>query len=304
MSLSVLVPATITTSMVTSTVAETDYAAWASGTTYAVGQRCISTTTHRVYESLVASNTNHDPTDISNLIGTTPWWLDVGATNRWKMFDDQTASQTVAATTMTVTLEPGSFNGFALLGLSAETITATVTELAGSTTLYSYTGDLENSAPDDYYEFFFGAFSPQTDFIVDGLDAYATMRLVVTLTVTTGDVKCGMLQVGDLRPLGLTQYGAKAKPKTYSYIKVNEYGENEIVRRKKATDLSCTAWLKVEEADSVNNTLGDLLDVPCLWIASDLEQHRALRVFGLGSGDISFDHLKDCLLTLNVNGLI
>ena len=304
MSLSVLVPSTITSAMLTSTVAETDYSAWSSGTTYAVGNRCISTTTHRVYESLVASNTNHDPTDISNRIGATPWWLDVSATNRWKMFDDQTTSQTTATTSMTVTLEPGSFNAFALLGLSAETITATVTDLGSSTVLYSYTGDLEDSAPEDYYEYFFSAFSPQTDFIVDGLDSYSNMELVVTLSVVSGDVKCGMLQVGDLRVLGLTQYGAKAKPKTYSYIKINDYGENEIVRRKKATDLSCTAWLKVEEANSVANTLGDLLDVPALWIASDLQQHRALRVFGLGSGDISFDHYQDCLLTLNVNGLI
>ena len=304
MSLSVLVPSTITSAMLTSTVAETDYTAWSSGTTYAVGNRCISTTTHRVYESLVASNTNHDPTDISNRIGATPWWLDVSATNLWKMFDDQTTSQTTATTSMTVTLEPGSFNAFALLGLSAETITATVTDLGSSTVLYSYTGDLEDSAPEDYYEYFFSAFSPQTDFIVDGLDSYSNMELIVTLSVVSGDVKCGMLQVGDLRVLGLTQYGAKAKPKTYSYIKVNDYGENEIVRRKKATDLSCTAWLKVEEANSVANTLGDLLDVPALWIASDLQQHRALRVFGLGSGDISFDHYQDCLLTLNVNGLI
>ena len=119
MSLSVLVPGTITSAMLTSTVAETDYTAWSSGTTYAVGGRCISTTTHRVYESLVASNTNHDPTDISNRIGATPWWLDVGATNRWKMFDDQTTSQTTAATTITVTLEPGSFNAFSLIGFSA-----------------------------------------------------------------------------------------------------------------------------------------------------------------------------------------
>lgn len=290
--------------MLTSSIAETDYAAWSAATTYAVGGRCISTTTHRVYESLVAGNINHDPTDITNRIGTTPYWLDVSATNRWRMFDDQTTSQSSAATAMTVTLTPGSFNGFALLGLAADTISVTVKELFGDTTIYSYSGRLEDSAPDDYYEYFYSAFKPQTDFVASGIDSYAQMSITVTLAVASGTVYCGMLQVGDLRLLGLTQYGAKAKPKTYSYIKVNEYGENEIVRRKKATDLSCSAWLKVEDADSVNNTLGDLLDVPCLWIASDLDQHRSLRVFGLGSGDISFDHFQDCLLTLNVNGLI
>ncbi len=304
MSLSVLVPNTITTAALTSSVAETDYAAWSAATTYALGGRCISTTTHRIYESLIASNLNKDPANIDNRIGTTPAWLDVSATNRWKMFDDQTTSQTSAATTMTVTLSPASFNGFALLGLSAETISVEVKELLGNTTIYSYTGDLEDSAPEDYFEYFFSEFSPQTDFVVDGIDAYAQMSITITLSVASGNVLCGMLQVGDMRELGLTQYGAKAKPKTYSYIKVNDYGENEIVRRKNATDMSATAWLKIEDANSVNATLGSVLDVPCLWIASDLPQHRALRVFGLGSGEISFDHFTDCQLSLNVIGLI
>lgn len=298
-------PVTISDAILTSSTApEADYAAWSASTTYAMGGRCINTTTHRIYESLIAGNLNKDPTDIDNRIGTTPAWSDVSATNRWKMFDDQVASQTAIASPLTVVLHPGFFNSVGLLGLDAETITVTVKDAPAGNTIYSYTGSLEGSTPFDYYEYFFSPFHPLTDFIVSGIDPYADMQVTITLAKATGNVLCGMLQVGDLVPLGTTQYGAKAKPKTYSYIKINDYGENEIVRRKKAKDLSATAWLKLEDANNVLDTIGSMLDVPCIVICSDWADYSGLRSFGLVSGEISYDHPQDCLLSVSVNGLI
>lgn len=303
--LSLMKPVALTTAMLTSSTApETDYAAWNSGTTYALGGRCISTTTHRIYESLIAGNLNKDPTNIDNRIGATPAWLDVSATNRWKMFDDQVASQTNVASPLTVVIKPGFFNAVGLLGLDAETIAVTVKDAPAGNTVYSYSGSLEGSTPFDYYEYFFSPFQPLTDFIASGIDPYASMEVTITLTKATGNVGCGMLQVGDLMPLGMTQYGAKAKPKTYSYIKINDYGENEIVKRKKARDMSATAWLKLDEANNVLDTLGAMLDVPCIVICSDRPEYSGLRVFGLVSGEVSYDHPQDCQLSITVNGLI
>ncbi len=303
--LSLMKPATMADAILTSsTAAETDYTAYNSGTTYALGGRCISTTTHRVYESLIAGNVGNDPTLIDNRIGTTPKWSDVSATNRWKMFDDQVASQTSVASPLTVVLHPGFVNAIGLLGLDAEAIAVTVKDAPAGNTIYSYTGSLEGSTPFDYYEYFFSPFEPLTDFIVSGIDPYADMQVTVTLTKATGNVMCGMLQVGDLVPLGTTQYGAKAKPKTYSYIKINDYGENEIIKRKKAKDLTATAWLKLEDANNVLDTIGSMLDVPCIVICSDRADYSGLRSFGLVSGEISYDKPQDCLLSVSVNGLI
>lgn len=303
--LSLMKPVVITDAMFTSsTAAETDYAAYNAATTYAVGNRCISTTTHRIYESLVAGNLNHDPTNIDNRIGLTPFWLDVSATNKWKMFDDQVASQTTVATPLTVVLHPGYFNSFGLMAIDAENIDYTVKDAPAGNVIKSYSGSLEGSTPFDYYEYFFSPFQPLTDFVVSGIDPYNDMQITITLTKATGNVSSGMLQVGDLMPLGSTQYGAKAKPKTYSYIKINDYGENEIIRRKKAKDMTFTAWLKLEDANSVLETIGNLLDVPCLVICSDAANYSGLRSFGLLSADISYDHPEDCMLSGSVNGLI
>ena len=48
----------------------------------------------------------------------------------------------------------------------------------------------------------------------------------------------------------------------------------------------------------------DLLDVPCLWIGTDLPDYNGLRSWGLGKGTISYDYPQDILVTVEVTGLI
>ncbi len=300
----VLKAITITDSMlVSTTVPENDYPAYNPATTYAVGNRCISTTTHRIYESQKASNTNHDPTDINNRIESNPWWLDVGPTNRHAMFDGEVSTQTIAASSMTVVIRPGFFNAFLLAGMEGEELAVTVKDAPGGNVIYSYTGDLEASAPADYYEHFYDPFKPQTYFMANDIEAYQDAEITVTVTSSSGSVKVGVLGIGDLRPLGKTQYGAKAKPRTFSYIKIDEYGNNTIKRRKRAKDLSVTAWIDRSEADWVLQTLMDVLDVPCFYVVY-LPGTDGPWAYGLGSGEISYDYPKDCLLTVDVQGLI
>lgn len=303
--LSVLAPVTITDAMlISSTVAETDYAAWSGATTYAIGDLRISTATHRIYQSLRATNLNNDPTLIANRTGGSPWWLDVGPTNRWAMFDGIVSTATSFTTTFTLVLHPGFFNSLYLGGLVADTLAITVKDAPGGTVIYSYSGTLEASAPSDYYEYFYDRFKPATDYLASGIDAYSAAEITLTLTKASGLGLIGILALGDLRELGKTLYGAKVKPKTYSYIKIDEYGNNTIIRRKAATDMTATAWLDLTEANTVLDVIKSVLDVPCVWIGTDLAAYSALRVFGLGSGEISYDHPQDCLLSINVQGLI
>jgi hypothetical protein len=304
-SLSILAPIPITDAMfISSTAPETDYTAYNAATTYAIGDRCISTVTHRIYESLRATNINHDPTVATNLAGTAPWWLDVGPTNKWAMIDGEVSTQTSIASPLTVVIRPGHFNSMFLAGLDSETLAITVKDAPGGNVIYSYSGSLENSAPGDYYEYYFDPFKPQTDFLVSGIDPYSAAEITLTLTKGSGNVLSGILAMGDLRPLGQTQYGAKAKPKSYSYIKIDDFGNNVIKRRKKAKDISATAWVALSEANAVLDTITELLDVPCVLIGTDLPEYSGLRGFGLVSGEMSYDYPQDCLLSITLQGMI
>ena len=220
------------------------------------------------------------------------------------MLDAEVSSPTTNASPLTVVIRPGFFNCVGLVGLDAEHLAITVKDAPGGNVIYSYDADLEDSAPGDYYEYFFSGFKPQTDFIVSGIDQYNAAEITLSLTSASAPVACGMLQLGDLRPLGSTRWGIKAKPKTFSYIKVDDFGGNEIVRRKKSKDMSLTASVDLEEANVVLETINGLLDIPCLWIATDLPQFSGARVFGLGSAEMSYENARNCLLSVDVKGLI
>jgi hypothetical protein len=301
MSLSVLNPVQITDAMlVSSTALENDYAAYNPATAYTAAQRCISTVTHRIYEC-VTGCTGKDPTDINNRTGTPIYWSDVAPTNRWKMFDGESSSQTVIASPLTIVLHPGFFNAIYLGNLSAETIEVTVKDATGGNVIYHYLAALENSQPTDYYEHFFSPFRPQKDFIASGIDPYNAAELTITLT-SPSPVACGLFAIGDLQPLGLTLRGVEIDPKTYSYINIDAFGNNQIVRRKSAKDMAVKALVDLTEADYVVDVLTELQDVPCLYVASDSVSHRSARTFGLGKGKLIYDLPTTCSLNLNVQG--
>jgi hypothetical protein len=305
--LSVLAPKQITAGMLaSSTVAQpaaSGEAPWLASTNYAVGAVVSRNTTNKVYVNLVAGVDATLPENSVSGVVATPRWIEKDATNRWLMFDSRVSTQTVTTSPLTVVLRPGFFNAIAMFGIDAASVAITVKDAPGGNVIYTYSGALEGSAPGDFYDYFFLPYKPQTDLVLSGIDQYNNAELTVTLT-SGGVIKCGLLAVGDLRPLGSTLYGAKAKPKTYSYIKVDEFGENKIVKRKSAKDMSLSAYVDLLEANNVLDTVTELLDVPCLWIGTNLPQYSGLRVFGLGSGELSYDHVNDCLLSINVQGLI
>jgi len=302
-SLSVLAPITITDAMlISSSIAENDYTAWSSATTYAVGDRVISATTHRIYESLRANNTNKNPTLVINTGGTTPYWFDVGPTNKWAMFDGIVSTPSTIANVLEIVLQPGYFNAVFFAGLDADTLTIVAT--SQGVEYYRKAVVLENSAPGDWYEYFFDRFNPQTDFLDSNVDQYNDAVVTITIAKASGTVAVGVVALGDLFPLGLTQYGARAKPKTFSYIKLDDFGNTTIKRRKKAKDMSATAFVNLDEANSILDKITSLLDVPCVWVGSGLNEYSGLRVFGLGSGELSYDHPEQAVLSINVMGLI
>lgn len=302
--LSVLLPTEITnTKFVSSTIAETEYPAHSTSATYGIGDRVISTVTHRIYESAKASNLNKDPTDVNNRVGTTIWWIDIGATNRWKMFDTQISSQSSVASPLTVVLTPGAINAIYLAGIDADTLQVSIKDQVGGSVVFTKTVTLEDSAPPDYYEYFFSPFRTQTDVLVDSIPPYANPEVTITLTKSSGKVLCGACVLGDLRPVAETLLGAKSSPKTFSYVKINDAGEAEIKRRRAAKDMTLSGIIDLEEANRVTDTAMDLLDVPAFWIASGDPRFAGLRAYGLGKIEIGYDYPTKCSLSLNVTGL-
>lgn len=305
LTLNVIVPVTVTDSiLISSTAPETDYAEWSAGTTYAAGERVIVATTHRIYESGQAGNLSKDPTDILNRTGAPPWWFEVKPTNRWAMFDGLINTATTITTPLTVVLQPGFAGAIYLSGLIGENISVSIKDAPGGEIVFTHSETLENSMPPDYWEHFFSPFRQQDDLLLTGIPPYSNMEITVTISSTSGNVACGFFAVGDLRPLGMTEFDAEAQPKTYSYIGEDNYGNTKIIQRPSAKNMRLTAEVDIDNADYVEETVRGLQDVPAVWIGVDLKNYAGLRVVGLGGGSLVYKNPRQCFLNLNVKGFI
>lgn len=305
LTLNVIVPTTVTDSiLVSSTAPENDYAAWSAATVYAAGTRVIVAATHRIYESGQGGNQNKDPTDALNRTGTPPWWFEVKPTNRWAMFDGLINTATTIATPLTVVLRPGFIGAIYLSGLIGESCSVSIKDAPGGTVVFTYTETLENSEPPDYWEHFFSPFRQQDDLFLTDIPPYSGMEITITISSTSGNVACGFLAVGDIRPLGMTEFDAEAQPKTYSYIGEDNYGNTKIIQRPSAKSMRLTAEVDINNADYVEETVRGLQDVPAVWIGVDLANYAGLRVVGLGSGPLVYKNPRQCFLNLNVKGFI
>lgn len=305
----VLVPLSITDTILTSsTIAEPDTAfgeiAWVSGTTYAIGDERIRVETHRVYRRESAGAGTLPPEE------DTVNWTDIRPTNRWAIFDGEISTQSKAVEPLTYVLRPGFFNAVTAYGLEGETVEITVKDTPGGSVVLSKSIDLIEPVP-DWYEWYFSPIVAATKLVVDGILPYPDAEITFSITAGTGvTVKCGLLTVGDLRPLlggaewGGTLAGAKASPVDYSYVKTELDGTTRIVKRRAATDLSISIAMPRQYADYALSCVQEVLSVPCSWIFANAPGFQGLNGFGLGSGSISYDSFNTATLSINVKGLV
>lgn len=281
---------------------------WVAGTTYTIGQRVSRASTHRVYESLKDNNTGKDPALVANRItatGAGTWWFDVGPTNKYAQFDGLVSTQTAADSPLVITLKPGALNGFALFGVDADSFDVVVKDAPGGTPIYSEpTTQLEGSMPGDYFEYFYDRFKPLTQLVRSGIIPYSSAEMTLTLTKASGQVKLGMLAVGDMRPLGVPQRDATVEPIDYSYVKTDAYGNTEVKKRANATGLTITTKMDAEDANNVLDTVKQVLGVPCVVVGSQAKLYEWSTVFGLMSARMSSPDYAYVDLNVTVKGLI
>lgn len=283
-------PTTITDSILTSSsVAETDAAAWSSGTTYALDATVIKS--HRIWRSLQASNTNHDP-------ATSPtWWLDTGPTNRWGMFDAVVGTVTSATSSIAVTLTPGRCDALALLDVTASSVQ--VTMVVGAETVFDRTVDLlDNSVVTDWYSYFFEPEVRANYLVITDLPVFG--EGVITVTITgSGTVSCGLCVVGLQSSLGTLLRSPSVGINDYSRKSADDFGNTILVQRSYSKRLGARLVLDNNDVDRIVRVLAGLRATPVVWIGS--EYFDSLVVYGFYKDfdvDIAYPTVSYCSLTI------
>lgn len=281
------------------TIPENDYPAYNAGTTYALGARVIvvGTNVHKVYESLQGGNINHTP-------ATSPtWWLDLGATNRWKMFDQSVTSQTIQANKIDVTIKAsGRVNAVALVNISAVTARVTMID-ATDGTVYSRIFNLVSSAGiTNWYAYFFEPIVRKGDLVVLDMPSYYAPTIQVVLEAPGETVRCGALIIGQQVIVGDTQYGATLGIQDYSVKRQDDFGNYTVLERAFRKWANFSVFVKSGKVDQLQALLASYRATPTVYIGSDL--YGAMIVYGFYKDfSITIAYARESVCNIELEGL-
>ena len=261
----VIRPETIDDTSLTSTnVAETDEAVWNNSTAYIVGDLVMITTpnVHTIYECSQA-HTGQDPTT------TEGYWLNTGATNAWKMFDESIGNPTVNADTIDVSIVPGRVNSIAVLEVDCTSIQVIMTDPTHGE-VYNHTETMtSNSGITDWYSYYFEPIVRKRDLVLFDLPLFASATVRVIIDFTGSDAQCGKLVLGLFKFLGLSKYGLQSGIRDYSRKEEDTFGNVSILKRRFAKTSQADLHVENTAIDGVFSTLVDYRSTAVVWAGTD-----------------------------------
>ena len=282
-----------------SNILENEYPLWVSGTTYSIDDKVIYQ--HRIYNRVIAGGGALTPDlDLTN-------WLDLGATNKYRMFDNIISSVSSRVGGIQFTLTPNQVvNGIALLNVNASTVRVVMTDPVDGV-VYDKTKELRSSGEvTDYFSYFFAPLVNLSDLntaVFLDLPSKPTATITVYINSGAGLVEVGEVIYGIQSMIGRTNYGTSIGIKSYSRKDVDEFGKVTVVKRKNSKYCEYDVDIDNTNLGYVQRLFQDIDSVPCVFIGNpDMEE---LIVYGFYSdfkSTISFPTVSKC--TLRVEGLI
>lgn len=288
--ITIIKPLTITTAMLVGTdVVEADYPVYAAGSTYALADRVMDN--HIIYQSLVANNMGNTP-------ATSPTkWVAVSATNRWKLFDTVSSSQTAQSTSMSYSVRPGTVvTGIAAVNMVGVTSIRVRMVSDAYGTVYDKTVARSRLPPSGgWWSWFFGRRTDPISSHFDDLPSFADSVITVDFAGLS-NMAVGSLLVGTVSRWGFgIQYGMSMGIRDYSIKQTNEWGDTILTQRSYADKDKLSLTVLRSEIKPLRSYLAGIRAMPCLWITPDDILYGYYQDFEIL---IAYSTVCDCDITL------
>lgn len=293
----VISPITLTSGMITSSIAAETYSNYAAGTTYALADKVIYG--NFTYESLVSSNVGNQP-DISPTK-----WLEIGPSNKWAMFDNKVDTQTTRATPLTVTITPSVvINSLALLNIDGTSVTIDITDGPNGPSIYSREINLDGTSILDWYMYFFEPYDFRKDIVLTDIPPYSTAVVTINIINTGSTSAVGNVVLGNIAELGGTQYGVGVGIRDYSIKETDTFGNTTFLVRAFSKRMQAQVFLNNSSLNYVVRTLTNLRAVPAVWIGSESSELEPLIVYGFYRDfNIDISYPTSSLCSIEIEGL-
>lgn len=242
---------------------------WVSGTAYAKGDEVVLVATHKKYRALIEIESGDLTVPSSDPLK----WQDIGATNRWAMFDAGRSNTTIGepGEPIIVRISPGKrVDSLALVGLAASRVIIRVFQ--DGDLEYEREINLTRRTVMNWFDYFFNDFTYQEDAIFSNLPMYANAEIEVE--VSYGDIapEVKALVVCRSVDLGATIIDPTLTGTNYSRIvRDQEFGNvgRVVERRFVPTTRQKVLINQSANADLIRQTLIDIRSTPALFSAMD-----------------------------------
>ena len=311
--LHMIVPETITDSVFTSSsVPETDYAAWATATAYIVGDTriMVSANIHWVIQCIQAHTSTtgsaNDPLkDINRVSGAGLFWLRVSATNKWKVTDQKISDQCAFVGSIdNLFTAPKAAMAAALFNLTANSVTVTVTNPATGLIRTARTRTaIDDATVVDWYSYFYAPIEYRSEILLPDLPIYSgdTVRFEVYGLPTN---KVGQIIFGRDITIGKGLFPAGVGIIDYSTKDTDTFGNRYITPRAFASRAEYKAVIASNEANRVKKQLAAVRSTPVVFYTHTIDNLYGTMVYGyVKSFDINEIAPSVAYVSIQVEGL-
>lgn len=182
-------------------------------------------------------------------------WIDYGATNTFKLFDDIIGSQTEFVNTMTVVIDANRLNSLAFLNMENITSIRVLQEDIGlSITLYDETFTLTDYGVLSLYDYWYLPTKIKRDLVVQGLQFSVDAKVTLEF-IGSSDAKIGAVVSGMDDNIAVTLYGTRIDLKDYSKYVTDDYGNTFFSRRGYARIITAQALIDTNTIDDTADKL-------------------------------------------------
>lgn len=258
------------------TVPEDSSPAWSAEATYSVDQRAH--VNHVVYQSAQNGNLNNPPATSSD------WWVKVGPTNRWALFDGSRSTQTLMPNSGSYTLKPvGAMTVLAVLNAKGcIRVRVRVSHPSQPGPLYDRTISMASvpTTPGIWAWFFGERRAPEVLVLLD-LPGIPGCTIVVDFTGTTAQA-VGVLLLGQPRRVGIgVKAGVRVGIDDYSKKEPDDWGQTVLVQGNYVKRCSLDVPVEADKVEGVINLLTSRRGLPTLYIGSS--KRGSTVIFGFYS---------------------
>jgi hypothetical protein len=238
--------------------------------------------THKVYQCLqsytepVSSVYNpalHPPS-------TSPtYWTNTGPVNSMAMFDTAVTTSTTAVGGLRFKVSAGRFTSIGFMGIVGTTITITIREGAGGSTIYTESRLLVSSA-DNFYGFVFEDLLQTKEAYFYNLPSSPNAEIEVVIS-GIGTVECGLCVMGNQFYIGQAQYNFSLAVEDRGRHYLDKYNNPVSIERGYSKGIQCNIVSTTKEFNRLVNFFAENIGVLCLWIATpDQSDYISTTTFG------------------------